>query len=278
MSNNKNKPALAVLFLSFVFSFSAAAVRCGQLLLYTDSDTGMIVYGAENTILQFYILTVISVALLGAFVLLSRKELEGPFEIQSNGTLSLFSFLAAAGMFYDFVHQCLNCYFYIADNSYVAANRLLPMILTAVFALLSSVYFIFSGISFKNTRYDFRRLWFFRITPVLWAVVNFFVLLTDYSDNIHALETLLKYAAFLFALLFFLFFAIFVDGEKGKCGVTVFFGFLYAGISFSLSFGRILCFILGNEINAEDFSSPAFLFTGLFAFACSFLIYKRKRD
>lgn len=276
MIPNKNKSA-AALYLSFLLSLGAAFVRCIQLLMYTDLNSGIIVNGAENTVSLFYIFTALSAALLGVFVMLAKSSFEYPFQIKGSKVLSACSYLAAAGMFYDFVHQFINCYLYASANSYIALNRLLPMILCAVFALLSAVYFIFAGLSFNSSRYDFSKLWFFKITPVLWSLVNLLVLLTDYNDDFRAVETLLKYSAFILALVFFLLFAVTAESEKAKGGLTVFFGFLYSGISFSLSFGRIVCFIVGKEIAAADFSSPAFLLTGLFAFICSYRICQRKK-
>lgn len=276
MIPNKNKSA-AALYLSFLFSLGAAFVRCIQLLMYTNPDTGIVIDGAENTVALFYIFTALSVVMLGAFVFASKSSFECPIQIKDSTGLSLCSCLAAAGMFYDFVHQCVRCYLYVSANSYIAVNRLLPMIFSAVFALLSAVFFIFTALSVKSSRYDFSRMWFFKITPVLWSLVNLLILLTDYDDDILAIDTLLKYSAFILALVFFVLFALTAESEKANGSLTVFFGFLYSGISFSLSFGRMVCFIIGQDIVSADFSSPAFMFTGLFAFAFSFCICLRKK-
>ncbi|MCC8016272.1 MAG: hypothetical protein LIO43_02555 [Clostridiales bacterium] len=96
-------------------------------------------------------------------------------------------------MFYDFVHQCLNCYTYLSKNTYPALNRILPMSLLGVFSLLCSIYYFFGCLAFSSSKYNFNELKFFHFVPVLWAVCGICLGFTEYDDGLYAEETILKY-------------------------------------------------------------------------------------
>ena len=72
-------------------------------------------------------------------------------------------------MFYDFVHQCVNCFNYFAKETAAGLNYFIPLCLGALCALLCALYFVMMGISFKTDTYDFRKFRCFIWLTLLFA-------------------------------------------------------------------------------------------------------------
>ena len=152
-------------------SIAALALRCVQVFKYTDFETAHIVKSASGTVSAFYVFLAASVILF-SFAVVGCK----PFpSANRKGGKAIFALcvLAGAGMFYDFVYRCILCFEYASATRHLVANRFVPMIFTAVFALLSAVFFFVLGISFKTARYKMSSLWFLYISPVMWAPVSY---------------------------------------------------------------------------------------------------------
>lgn len=259
-----------------IVSLGAAVLRCLQLILYTDTETGYITLNGEHTITDFYIFAFVAVALYGIYAF-GKKRSDGE-EVFAPGRLFLvFSALSCAGMFYDFIHQCLNCYNYSVQTEYPAANRLAMMIACAVFALLSCVYFAVMCESFRSSRFDYGRLWLLRLAPVFWFMCNLLLGLTDYGDVFYDLDTVLKNFTVIAGLMFFFFLAGISENEVTRPRALAFSGFCYGSFSFILAFPRIVVFIAGTGLKAADYSFITFLFSGMFAFALSLKISAQKK-
>lgn len=265
------------LFLAFSASFAATVIRCVQVFLFTDNETGFIIKGAESSMLAFFILAALSVIFSGAVFF--KKELQwNPIEKKSSKSLFASGILCSIFMFYDFVHQCVNCYSYASKTSYIAVNYFVPMLISGLFALLSSVYFIILAVSFKTKQYDFSQLRLFHIVPFGWALFGLFVSLTEYNDKLYAEETFLKYIVLIFALLFF--FSLMSVVEKGNkmLNMLAFFGLAYCCLAIPIAVPRIIAFAFGNLLPAAAFSVPTFLFTGIFSITVSMNILYQKKD
>lgn len=274
MPKIKNK---TVFFLAFSASFAAAAVRCVQVFLFTDYETGFIIKGAEPSMLAFFLLLALSVA-FSAFVFFQKDLRRNPIEQESSRSLFICGILCGVFMFYDFVHQCINCYTYASKTTYLSMNYFIPMLLLGVFALLSSVYFVILAISFKTKQYDFKQLRLFHIVPFLWSLFGLFVSLTNYNDKLYAEETFLKYAVLIFALLFFFSFMGVVEKGRKMLNMLAFFGLSYGCLAFSIAVPRIAALVFGNILPAAEFSVLTFLFTGVFSIAVSMNILCQKKD
>ena len=104
--------------------FCAAVLRCVQMFRYTDASTGFILRGAEKTIALFFVLCAAAVLLCSAF--LSKKiSFKNPFAKHKSKVVFYSCIFAAIAMFYDFVHQCMNCYKYISENTHFKMNYFL---------------------------------------------------------------------------------------------------------------------------------------------------------
>lgn len=244
-------------------AFAALALRCVQVFKYTDYETAHVLKSASESVAAFYSLLAAS-AVFFALSVIKYKPFSSVNRMRGKSIFAL-CLLSGAGMFYDFVYRCILCFDYVSSTQHPAANRLTPMICTAIFALFSAAFFIALGISFKTTRYQMSSLWFLYISPVMWAISGLLSLLTVYDDVFFAEETFLKYAAMIAAVVFFLLFALGEDKDKSALPALVAAGLVYGSFAISLSVPRIAALAAGLPLVGADFSSVSFLFTGLFA-------------
>lgn len=200
--------------------------------------------------------------------------------VRESKAVSVFSFFCSAGMFCDFVVQCLNCYNYASKSAYVALNRIIPIGLSGAFALMSAIYFIIIGISFSSSRYDFMQLKAFKYFPLLWALCAALSDLTEYSSGISNADAVLKSLMLLLALLFFFFFACCAQENVGKSGIKglVFSGLSYGMMSISCVVPEIFASLLRRADVPAFYTDFVFLFSGIFALSISFYITFQKKD
>lgn len=161
-------------------AFAALALRCVQVFKYTDYETAHVLKSASESVAAFYSLLAASVVFF-ALSVIKCKPFSAVNRMRGKSIFAL-CLLSGAGMFYDFVYRCILCFDYVSSTQHPAANRLTPMICTAIFALFSAAFFIALGISFKTTRYQMSSLWFLYISPVMWAISGLLSLLTVYDD------------------------------------------------------------------------------------------------
>lgn len=210
--------------------------------------------------------------LLALFVF-SQEKISGRAVYESKA-VSVFSFLCSAGMFCDFVIQCLNCYNCASKSAYVALNRIIPIGLSGAFALMSAIYFIIIGISFSSSRYDFMQLKVFKYFPLLWALCAALTDLTEYSSGYSGADAALKSLVILLALLFFFFFACCARENVGAGGIKglVFSGLCYGMMSVSCVVPEAFASLFKIAEAPAFYTDFVFLFSGLFALGISFYI------
>lgn len=242
----------------------AAVLRCVQLFLFTDISTGFVLKEASFTAGAVYILCVSAVVLCGIFF---HKKLTpaDPFSKKESKPLFYICIITGAAMFYDFIHQCVNCFNYASRTTYFELNYFVPMLLTGIAAILCTFYFIIMGVSFVTDKYDFKQLVYFHLALAVWFISGFFIKFTSYDDGYLAVENNLRYAVLLFGIMFSIALIRGIDGVPAKPRTLCFAGLAYAALSFILAAPRIIAFIGGAELNKAEFSSVSYLFTGIFA-------------
>ncbi len=273
-TNFKSKLLTACAALTTV---GAVVIRCIQLFYYTDLSTGYVLSDAKNLITDLYINIVVSVLLFAvtSFAFFNKKTSEVDF-VEGKGMFFM-SLLCTAGMFYDFIFQCVSCYNYISKTAYIAVNRIIPMILCVVSALICCAYFAILSQSSRTSRFEFGRLKILCFAPFLWVFCNVLVSLTEYGDALYDVDSALKNFCLVFGLLFFFLFAAQSEKTFSRMGTLVFFGYTYGALCVVLVLPRIVSLIAGISMPVPEYSSPAFLFTGLFAFAVAFDISFKKK-
>ncbi|MDE6123800.1 MAG: hypothetical protein K2G22_01050 [Eubacterium sp.] len=263
-------PKLLTKMISVLFGASvlcATAVRCVQMFSYTNVSTGFIMRGAEKTIALFFILCA-AIVLFSA--LLCRKNVyKNPFSKHKSRLVFYSCIFAAIAMFYDFVHQCINCYKYISENAHFEWNYFIPVCFVGISAVLCAFYFIIMGISFVTDKYDFRNLRYFHITPVCWNLFMLLSGLTRNDDGLYAEESILHYAVLIFGMLFYIAVIRCIDSDLRKLRIFCFLGFLYGALCIVLAVPRIAAIVFGADVYTVAFSASAYLFTGAFAVSLS---------
>lgn len=270
------KTVYAILF--FGVTFSAIILRTVQLLRFTDSSSGSIIKGAENTIFMFYALCAASLILI-AF-LLSKKSggCENPLS-KKNRALCAAGAAAGLSMFYDFVHQCINCYEYISKTSYAEMNYFIPLCVSGAAALACAFYYIIIGISFNTDKYDFKQFRFFHTMPIVWALSGLLVGITRFIDKLYAEEIILQYAVLISGIIFYIAFISCIDENGSALRFTGCAGLAYAVLAFSISLPRMAVFAFGYDVSPVVFSSVTYFFSGAFALVFSLNIFKsQKKD
>lgn len=254
----------------------AAALRCVQLFSFTDALTGFVAKEASASVNAVYILCVIAAALCGIFF---HKKLTpvDPFGKKESRRLFYVCILAGAAMFYDFVHQCVNCFSYASRTTSVELNDLIPLLLTGITALLCTFYFIIMGISFVTDKYDFRQFVYFHLALAVWFGLGLLQSLTEYNDSYLAVENNLRYAVLFFGITFALVLIRCIDGGSAKLKILCFTGASYSALSFILSVPRIIAFLGGAKLNGVAYSFISYLFTGIFAAVLTLEALKKEK-
>lgn len=256
---------LSKVFSAFIGAFLlfAAALRCIQLFFMTDASTGFINGNRAGTIVLFFISCLAFILLIPVW--LKNKALKNPFYKSKSRLLFLSSVAAGIAMFYDFVFKCVNGYQYAAEVSAIQLNYFIPLCLSALSALLCTLYFIMMGVSFKTDSYDFKSFKYYHIMPVFWNLFVLFSLLSDYNDGVYAEEKILHYIVLISGILFFITLIGSMNSDYKKLKWLCFSGFVYGALCFVLSVPRIIAFLFGAELNGADFSAATYLFIAAFA-------------
>lgn len=254
----------------------AAALRCVQLFSKTDIQTGFIFKEESLSAGAIYILCVIAAAVCGIFF---HKKLAvvDPFSENKSRPLYYICILTGAAMFYDFVHQCVNCYDYASRTAYFELNRFAPMLIAGITAILCTFYFIIMGISFVTDKHDFRRFIRFHLVLAIRFIAELLTYLTRYDDGFLAVENNLRCAVLIFGIIFSVALIKNIDGSPAAPRMLCFAGSAYAALSFILAVPREIAFIGSAELNKVDFSSVSYLCTGFFAAALAFQALKKDK-
>lgn len=263
-------------FLVAALTAGLTVLRAVQLCLYTDGRSGYIVKGAEGTIAVFYSASLLLViAVLAVLLKRDKSSVSNPFE-KSSPALRVFSMLAGASMFCDFIFRIIISYNYITEAQSPQLNYFIPLCISAAASLICAFYFIAVGIVFNNDKYSFGELRYLHIIPLLWAVSVLVTCLTENIDVIYSEERLLHYAVLIFAIVFYIFFISSADREDGFVPLGAF-AVLYGLFSFVAAVPRLIAFINGVRFGYSDFSTLAYLFTGIFALVLSKNIFGQKK-
>ena len=214
------------------------------------------VYYFSYFLAGIYVFLVIA-ALAGiAIESLKTKSYASAFEFKNPFHLDLFSYIAAAGFFLNFVMQCVMLYHTIKGGR-INMTYVLPIIMSGITALVSSGYFIIVGFSFSGRNYDFRQFRLVHIIPMLWAVSCVFNLIEISSGFEKSIDSILKYSMMTMLICFFYSFALEIDVERRTRNTTVLFAraFSYLAVMFFIDRLALVLAKKAVPISAENFIS-----------------------
>lgn len=258
----------AISFLLGISVLSAVVLRTVQLFIFTDIKTGYILSSAQNSAIAFYSISAIIIILCA---LLSCTGVQAPstFFSEKSKMKSAVCYLTAISFFYDFIHQCLNCYNYALDNSNLHLNILIPVATVGISALACAYYFYVLGAAFHSDTYALNQLKFFHLIPAAWIFFKLLTCISNYIDKTYAVEAILQYAVLIFGIIFYMLIVSSLDSNNFKSNAIVFTGLAYSVFSLIISIPRIIAWLFSTEIQRVDFSSVTYLFAGIVALMLS---------
>lgn len=253
-----------------IITASAVLLRFYQLLSFTNSETGLIIQNGNAISYSVYTAFAAVLILCVIFAHQKKKEiLTGPTgDIFISKKIKWISILLSVSFFYDFIHQCYNCFSYVDRTAYFKNGDLIMLALVGLLAIMSSFYFITVSLTASRVNYDFRNLRLFHFVPVLWLFARLLGILRQIIDVSAGIETVFEFFYLVFAL-FFLFAFIIAIEERIKlfsASFTISAIMLFIS-SCILSLPRILVYLIGkNEVLYNvDFSCVTDLMLGVFA-------------
>ncbi len=218
----------------------------------------------------YLVLTLLSVCAI-AWESLKIKRYAETFEFKNPFHLELFSYIASAGLFINFVVQCV-----LLFNAFklhkTAPTYILPMIMSGICALISSGYFVIIGFSFGNKNYDFREFRLIHVVPMLWAISCIFNLIELSTGFEKSIDSNLKYVMIFMLVCFFYSFALEIDKKGNARRTTVLFARLYSYFSVLYFVDRLVLVLTykANVLSGEN----AMALTGLML--CGFTFFFEK--
>lgn len=255
-----------------VLHFFKLMQQAGQNIF--SADTGALSY-------VLYVLLAVCTALSGLYASL-KKNMPKTFAPESeNRKLAFVIFLLSVSMFFDFIHQCFNCYDYVQRVSYVEYAYVIPMGVSGILALVCSFYFMTFALTYRNSNYDFRNFTWFHFSPILWAFVRMLMIMSRLVDIKNNFEICCEFL-FLAALLGFMFCVISAIERNGESTTKffVFSSFTAFSMAAVLVIPRMIMIIMGyaQKMESVTFSNITYIMLGVFAIALAADINRRKES
>lgn len=263
-------------FLLGLASLLAVILRLAQFFFYTDLKTGCIISSAKNTIAVFYAICFLIIILCG-IISFKAFTASNPFGRLKSGKIKLICYLTGISFFYDFVHQCLNCYNYIDAGSDIQPNYIIPLIFIALTALLSTYYFYALGESLCSDRFDLQQIKYLHLAPAAWVFFRLLICIVTYADSLYAVEVIFQYAVLVFGIIFYILIIESIINSKFNFRLLAFFGLVYSIFSIIIAVPRIIAQLFLSELCNVTFSAVTYFFTGLFALVLSVNILKERQ-
>lgn len=212
----------------------------------------MLLFDLDNIAVVFYYVVVVSGILAVSLESIDTKEYANAFIFKNNFHLNIFAYIASLGFFMDFVHLCIIAFSSIENAEYKQPVFFIPVCLSAFFALMSCFYFYTVGMSFGDKNYDFRELRILHLAPVGWAVSQILSVLQQSISFMTDMDSIIKYLALIFCVLFFYFFAAEIERDSAAKAATLICARALYFISALFLANRLMLFLSHNASVADD--------------------------
>lgn len=220
---------------------------------------------SSGLIIAFYIFVLSSIFCI---VLRTVKEdnYSTAFKFEKTKRLDIVSYFACFGFFVDFVHQCVRIFLCVQNGDYKSFTMFSPICLSCIFSLLSCFYFITIAMSFSDIGYDFRRLKLLHISPILWSLANLITALTEPMSLLKEVNSIIKYAAIISAVLYYYFFARETENEDKAKKPIVLFSRAFGYLALIFFVDRVMLILTGNAelLDKNSIFSASLLMISLF--------------
>lgn len=207
MNNKSVKSGFGIGCIIFVVAaIIAIPVRTLQFFTVLESGTGFYAETDWSVYLLFGILSISILALL-VFGFAKRKKLEYSLEIIKRPGVSALALIAACGTVLD-AFNCITKYSTVepsaaASESPIDASKLILM-LEAVFAVLTAVYFVLLWLTYMSGKSNGSKIRLLALCPVIWSILRIVIRFMRTISYIRVSDLLLEMLMIAFLILFFM--------------------------------------------------------------------------
>lgn len=261
-------PDISVMLMCFGILI-ACPIRIFQMLKNIDPVTGFFDNYSSFTIIALYAILGVAALLIVLLTFLSGRI---PAALAPKGRripLGISALLFAATLFYDSVQN------YLPQSQGTATIIQNAQSLTtlhhahAIFAFLSSCYFVIFCISYLTGKSFHKKAKILSLAPLVWAIIRVLEKITVIISIVRVSELLLELGAFVFLMLFFMTFARVVSevNSKGSMWSVIACGCVSALFILTYSIPRLMLVLTGNSaslvsgypLNFADMAAALFI-------------------
>lgn len=240
-------PDISIILMCFGL-LVACPLRIFQMLRNIDPVTGF--YLNYESIMIFVLYAVLGISSL-LILVLSFLSARIPAAMAPKGRripLAFASFIFAATLLYD----ALSAYFMKTEATATIIQNVKSVSslqhFHALFAFLSSCYFVVFFISYITGNEYHKKLKILSLAPLIWAVVRVLERITVIISIVRVSELLLELCAFVFMMIFFMSFARIASDVncKGSMWSLISCGMITAMVILTYSIPRLMLVVTGN--------------------------------
>ena len=214
-----------------IYTGLGALTYAAACILLVVSNIFSLGFGAELAVYALLGLTLLMLCIIS----LKGGEYAPAFEFKNSFRLDVFAHLSAASFIILCALYVFEIYQFVSGGRFTAF-RISVLALLAVLSLFSALCMASVGMSFGESRYDFRRLKWLSFAPMLWSIVQMCELLfNSFQVTLYASDAL-KVLCVVCVMCFYYRFSFETLSDSGASSHTLFF-------SGALPFSAVLFFI-----------------------------------
>lgn len=205
-----------------------------------------------------------TLAVLSGVNLLKIKNPAPVFVFNNNSCQRITAGALVISMLADFVCCCVNLYRYISIASYNIILGSALISIRGIFALASSVCFVFISLSYsRNTEYDFRKLGVLNLAPLVWSISEGLLLLLGFEQSFD-FDSVVFYITVLLSMICLLFFCAEIEKKDGSSVASI--------VIFRL-FGYASVYNFVSAVCSKDIFNERFVFSAILLILGVFMIF-----
>lgn len=226
----------------------AIPLRTYQLLFITEGDTGF--YKTENwTVYLVYFLSILAFAVPYVMVNLAKSVPSSKISpTRKNKFLAVTALLFGLGIVADVISTLAKIFIRGDVTSLTTQENIVPMLIEAVFGLLSAIYIVIFGISFFDGKTTYSQYKFLALSPLVWSVGRVIIRFLTKISYVNIADLLFELLAISFMMIFFLALARISSGLANETSMRSLFASGYVSAFFCLlaNVPRFVVTITGN--------------------------------
>lgn len=258
------------IFVAFLFCIAAFLLRIYQIFSITDAQSGLLTEKTSTSYLFYG--AIFLIVIFTFFACRSKNFYEDSDAVSGGFKRDNFCFISAVILGICLFVQFVSASIVLFDNTGVYGSVEQNLIVSAVFvwlfSLASSVYYFLIALSVRGNWYDFSKLSFFHIVPVVLIISRLFTQLINSVSAVFDIISAGRIVFLIFGAVFVICFGNYMDSLSCKKKKSLLFS------SFCLGFLGICCvltnlvfLISSNTFTIESISVLSDFALSIFAFS-----------